>query len=158
MPKNKLKTLDKLYRLSYNKDVASEQKRVACHLVQQCWKETTMGRMTGPNGGVLSFAKSAKLLTQAHLEGKSLRVYSKMNDQNVAPYGVTDFSVRNGVVTMHDDRVNGKSTWSADIENYVSVKETMKAVISDWQFDATAEDNRRDVEWEGTVTANEFWW
>jgi hypothetical protein len=117
-----------------------------------------MGRMTGPNGGVLSFAKSAKLLTQAHLEGKSLRVYSKMNDQNVAPYGVTDFSVRNGVVTMHDDRVNGKSTWSADIENYVSVKETMKAVISDWQFDATAEDNRRDVEWEGTVTANEFWW
>jgi len=62
---------------------------------------------------------------------------------------------------MHDDRVNGKSTWSADIENYVSVKETMKAVVADWQHDATADDNRRDVEWEATQTtsANEsLWW
>lgn len=125
-----------------------------------------MGRITGPNGGVLSFAKSAKLLTQAHLEGKSLRVYSKMNDQNVAPYGVTDFSVRNGVVTMHDNRVNGKTSWSAAVANYSSVKEAMIAVISDWYYDATAEDNRREVEWEAnwhsgddtTVAANEFWW
>ena len=119
-----------------------------------------MGRITGPNGGVLSFAKSAKLLTQAHLEGKSLRVYSKKNDQNVAPYGVTDFSVRNGVLTMHNNRVNGKTSWSADIQNYSSVKEAMKAVISDWYCDATAEDNRRDVEWEAnatTVVANEWW-
>jgi hypothetical protein len=119
-----------------------------------------MGRITGPNGGVLSFAKSAKLLTQAHQEGKSLRVYSMRNDQNVAPYGVTDFSVRNGVVTMHDDRVNGKSIWSADIADYNSVRDAMKAVVADWHCDATAEDNRRDVEWEATQTtsANEQWW
>jgi hypothetical protein len=119
-----------------------------------------MGRITGPNGGVLSFAKSAKLLTQAHAEGKSIRVYSMRNDQNVAPYGVTDFSVRHGVVTMHDDRVNGKTSWSADITDYNSVRDAMKAVVSEWQHDATADDNRRDCEWEEaqTTSASEWWW